>query len=52
MSTAGRSPGLWDFWFDVVRNLFGWFRAVGREFQTRRGRFLVARQMSLITCAA
>ena len=42
MSTrAGRNSGLWDFWFDVVRNLFGWFRAVGQEFRTRRGRFLV-----------
>lgn len=42
MSTrAGRNAGLWDFWFDVVRNLFGWFRAVGQEFRTRRGRFLV-----------
>ena len=41
MNTAGRNAGLWDFWFDVVRNLFGWFRAVGHEFQTRRGRFLV-----------
>ena len=40
MSSA-RDQGLWDFWFDVVRNLFGWFRAVGREFRTRRGRFLV-----------
>ena len=38
---SGRNAGLWDFWFDVVRNLFGWFRAVGREFRTRRGRFLV-----------
>ena len=38
---AGRNAGLWDFWFDVVRNLFGWFRAVGQEFRTRRGRFLV-----------
>jgi putrescine transport system permease protein len=36
-----RDAGLWDFWFDVVRNLFGWFRAVGHEFRTRRGRFLV-----------
>ena len=41
MNTSGRNAGLWDFWFDVVRNLFGWFRAVGREFRTRRGRFLV-----------
>lgn len=41
MRTVGRDSGLWDFWFDVVRNLFGWFRAVGREFQTRRGRLLV-----------
>lgn len=36
-----RSEGVWSFWFDVVRNLFGWFRAVGDEFRTRRGRFLV-----------
>ena len=41
MNAARRSAGLWDFWFDVVRNLFGWFRAVGNEFRTRRGRFLV-----------
>ncbi|MUG03751.1 hypothetical protein ECC01_22610, partial [Bacillus tequilensis] len=40
MSTAPAS-GAWGFWFDVVRNLFGWFRLVGREFRTRRGRFLV-----------
>lgn len=36
-----RSQRLWSFWNEVVRNLFGWFRAVGREFRTRRGRFLV-----------
>jgi putrescine transport system permease protein len=30
----------WSLWAEVVRNLFGWFRAVGREFRTRRGRFL------------
>lgn len=36
-----RSEGFWSFWDEVVRNLFGWFRAVGREFRTRRGRFLV-----------
>ena len=41
MSTPGGNAGLWDFWFDVVRNLFGWFRSVGREFRTRRGRVLV-----------
>lgn len=41
MNLPGRNAGLWDFWFDVVRNLFGWFRAVGQEFRTRRGRFLV-----------
>ncbi len=40
MSTA-QASGAWGFWFDVVRNLFGWFRLVGREFRTRRGRFLV-----------
>ena len=28
-------------WADVVRNLFGWFSAVGTEFRTRRGRFVV-----------
>ena len=33
--------GVWSFWNDVVRNLFGWFRAVGTEFRTRRGRFIV-----------
>lgn len=33
--------GGWSrLWADVVRNLFGWFRAVGSEFRTRRGRFL------------
>src|SRR5690606_28137506 len=41
MSTARRGAGVWDFWFDVVRNLFGWFRIIGDEFRTRRGRFLV-----------
>ncbi|HEY1078173.1 MAG TPA: ABC transporter permease subunit [Fontimonas sp.] len=35
------STGLWSFWADVVRNLFGWFRAVGTEFRTQRGRFIV-----------
>ena len=34
--------GTWSqLWAEVVRNLFGWFRAVGTEFRTRRGRFLV-----------
>lgn len=34
--------GSWSqLWAEVVRNLFGWFRAVGTEFRTRRGRFLV-----------
>lgn len=34
--------GGWSqLWAEVVRNLFGWFRAVGAEFRTRRGRFLV-----------
>lgn len=33
--------GGWSqLWADVVRNLFGWFRAVGTEFRTRRGRLL------------
>lgn len=41
MNAPRGNAGLWDFWFDVVRNLFGWFRAVGHEFRTRRGRFLV-----------
>ena len=36
-----RDLGVWGFWGDVVQNLFGWFRAVGSEFRTRRGRFLV-----------
>ncbi|RMH90798.1 ABC transporter permease subunit [Lysobacter pythonis] len=36
-----RAQGAWSFWDEVVRNLFGWFRAVGTEFRTRRGRFLV-----------
>lgn len=35
------SDGTWSFWNEVVRNLFGWFRAVGSEFRTRRGRFFV-----------
>lgn len=39
--SATAPGGAWSFWNDVVRNLFGWFRAVGREFRTRRGRFLV-----------
>ena len=39
--SAAAPGGAWSFWNDVVRNLFGWFRAVGREFRTRRGRFLV-----------
>lgn len=39
MSAA--SGGLWSFWAEVVRNLFGWFRAVGSEFRTQRGRFIV-----------
>lgn len=34
--------GGWSqLWAEVVRNLFGWFRAVGTEFRTRRGRFVV-----------
>lgn len=34
--------GGWSqLWAEVVHNLFGWFRAVGTEFRTRRGRFLV-----------
>ena len=41
MNAARRGAGVWDFWFDVVRNLFGWFRVIGDEFRTRRGRFLV-----------
>lgn len=33
--------GGWSqLWAEVVRNLFGWFRAVGTEFRTRRGRLL------------
>lgn len=36
-----REQGTWSFWDEVVRNLFGWFRAVGSEFRTRRGRFIV-----------
>ena len=35
------SGGWTQLWADVVRNLFGWFRAVGTEFRTRRGRFVV-----------
>jgi putrescine transport system permease protein len=36
-----RDAGPWSLWAEVVRNLFGWFRAVGQEFRTRRGRLLV-----------
>lgn len=39
--SAPRGNPLWSFWADVVGNLFGWFRAVGDEFRTRRGRLLV-----------
>ena len=41
MSAMQHGNGVWSFWNDVVRNLFGWFRAVGTEFRTRRGRFIV-----------
>lgn len=34
------SGGWSQLWAEVVRNLFGWFRAVGTEFRTRRGRLL------------
>ena len=38
---SGAPNGGWSqLWAEVVRNLFGWFRAVGTEFRTRRGRFL------------
>ena len=38
---SGVPNGGWSqLWAEVVRNLFGWFRAVGTEFRTRRGRFL------------
>lgn len=38
---SGTNGGGWSqLWAEVVRNLFGWFRAVGTEFRTRRGRFL------------
>lgn len=40
MSTTNHT-GWSGLWADVVRNLFGWFRAVGTEFRTRRGRFVV-----------
>ena len=36
-----RGNGQWSFWADVVRKMFGWFRAVGNEFRTQRGRLLV-----------
>lgn len=36
-----RDSGVWGFWAEVVYNLFGWFRAVGDEFRTRRGRLVV-----------
>ena len=41
MSAARPGNGIWSFWAEFVHNLFGWFRAVGTEFRTRRGRFLV-----------
>lgn len=38
---SGVPNGGWSqLWAEVVRNLFGWFRAVGTEFRTRRGRLL------------
>ncbi|ALN80891.1 potH [Lysobacter antibioticus] len=36
-----RDSGGWGFWAEVVNNLFGWFRSVGDEFRSRRGRLLV-----------
>ena len=33
---ARRDAGTWNFWADVVRNLFGFFRVVRDEFRTRR----------------
>lgn len=41
VSQHKRGSGIWGFWADVVYNLFGWFRSVGDEFRTRRGRLLV-----------
>ena len=38
---AAHNGGWSQLWAEVVRNLFGWFRAVGTEFRTRRGRFVV-----------
>jgi putrescine transport system permease protein len=39
MTQVHGNTGWSGLWADVVHNLFGWFRAVGREFRTRRGRF-------------
>jgi len=39
--SATHNGGWSQLWAEVVRNLFGWFRAVGTEFRTRRGRFVV-----------
>ena len=36
MTSAG-----WPLWSQVVRDLFRWFRAVGRDLGTQRGRYLV-----------
>lgn len=41
MNTHSGNGGWSQLWAEVVRNLFGWFRAVGVEFRTRRGRFFV-----------
>lgn len=42
MNTRNVDSGGWSsFWFQVVRNLFRWFGAIGEEFRTRRGRFVV-----------
>ena len=39
--SADRGVAGWSLWAEVVRNLFGFFRVVRDEFQTRRGRLLV-----------
>ena len=39
---AATPDGVSSFWNEFIRNLFRWFSAVGEEFRTHRGRFLVS----------
>lgn len=50
MTPSTDHSGAWSFWAEVVRNLFGWFRTVGNQFRTRRGRFLVTMLPLLWLC--